>query len=340
MKLSIRNLTVQLQEDTILRGISLDVREGEFLSLLGPSGCGKTTLLKTIAGLRPLKSGALLLDGQDISSVPTHKRGTVIVFQDHRLFPHMSVLENIAFGLKMQGVSKAERMKTAEYFLNLVQLEGLGSRRTSEISGGQMQRIALARALATKPRLLLLDEPFSALDENLREEMRDLVRRLHDELGMTTIMVTHDREEALSVSDRVAVMFDGCILQCDTPKAVYTTPADRRIADYFGDDLYLRGEVRNGVFHSPSIACPAACPDGIYDLLLRPTALHFDENGDYVVTVEDIRFGGLNSRADLRGTDGLLWKTTFSGRTDLQKGDILRCRLSPDTPVFFPTRSD
>ncbi len=340
MKLSIQNLTVQLQEDVILHDVSLDVREGEFLSLLGPSGCGKTTLLKTIAGLRPIQTGTLLLDEEDISSVPTHKRGTVIVFQDHRLFPHMSVLENIAFGLKMQGVSKAERMKTAEYFLNLVQLEGLGSRRTSEISGGQMQRIALARALATKPRLLLLDEPFSALDENLREEMRDLVRRLHDELGMTTVMVTHDREEALSVSDRVAVMFDGRILQCDTPEAVYTTPIDRRIADYFGDNLYLHGEICGGVFRSSSLSCSAPLADGKYDLLLRPTALHFDPSGDYIVTVEDLRFSGLNTRVDLRGADGLLWKTTITGTAAFCKGDTLHCRLSPETPVFFPSVSN
>ncbi len=339
MKLSIQNLTVRLQEDTILRDVSLDIHTGEFLSLLGPSGCGKTTLLKTIAGLRPIQAGRLLLDGEDISNMPTHKRGTVIVFQDHRLFPHMNLLENVAYGLKMQGIPKDERLKTAAYFLKMVQLEGYEKRRVTEISGGQMQRVALARALASRPKLLLLDEPFSALDENLREEMRVLVRQLHEELGMTTIIVTHDRAEALSLSDRIAVMFDGQILQVDAPRTVYHAPAHRRIADYFGDRIYLSGKINDRVFTAEGFTCPADLPDGCYDLLLRPDVLSFDPAGDYVATIEALYFAGLNTRLELRGPDGLRWQKNISGRSTWKKGDAIPCRIELDTPVFFPVSS-
>ena len=220
MKLEIRNLTAGYDQDVILRDFSLSVEEGEFLSLLGPSGCGKSTLLKTIAGIVPARCGSVLLDGQDITNLPIHKRGTTVLFQDMRLFPHKSVAENVAFPLKMQGVPKEERRKRAEELLQKVQLPGYGDRRPSELSGGQQQRVALARALAAKPKLLLLDEPFSALDENLREDMRALVLQLRLEFGMTVILVTHDREEALSMSDRVALMFGGKLIQIDTPKQV------------------------------------------------------------------------------------------------------------------------
>ena len=220
MKLEIKNLSVTLDRQPILQDVSLEVRDGEFVSLLGPSGCGKSTILKTIAGLLPVGEGEIFLGGQEVSHVPTHKRGAVVVFQDLRMFPHMTALENVAFPLKMQGVPKKERQRIAAEYLKKVQLEGREDQPVSKMSGGQQQRVALARALAAKPKLLLLDEPFSALDENLREDMRQLVKQLQQELGITTVLVTHDRGEALSMSDRVALMFDGRIVQYDVPEQI------------------------------------------------------------------------------------------------------------------------
>ncbi len=234
MKLKIQQLQVELGDEEILHNIDLEVENGEFLSLLGPSGCGKSTLLKAIAGIVPPKSGRIFLGDQDVTETPIHQRGAVIVFQDMRLFPHLTAVDNVAFPLKMQGVPKGERRKIAEELLEKVQLPGLGKRRTFQLSGGQQQRVALARSLAAKPKLLLLDEPFSALDENLRQEMRELVLQLHREFTMTTILVTHDRQEALELSDRVAVMFCGKIVQCDRPSVIYEQPVNEQVANYFG----------------------------------------------------------------------------------------------------------
>lgn len=211
MKLCIEKLRVALNHEPILHNISLQVEQGEFLSLQGPSGCGKSTLLKSIAGILPAEQGHIYLDGRDITNLPIHQRGTVIVFQDMRLFPNMNVEDNIAFPLKMQRVPKAQRLETARELLEKVQLSGYGKRRIHQLSGGQQQRVALARALAARPKLLLLDEPFSALDEELRQGMRDLVLQLHHEFSMTTILVTHDRHEAIEMADRVVSMKDGKI---------------------------------------------------------------------------------------------------------------------------------
>ncbi len=212
MKLSIEGLQVHIDKEAILHNISLQVEQGEFLSLQGPSGCGKSTLLKSIAGILPAEQGTIYLDGKDITRLPIHQRGTVIVFQDMRLFPNMTVEENIAFPLKMQKVPKAQRLSAARELLEKVQLPGYGKRRIHQLSGGQQQRVALARALAAKPKLLLLDEPFSALDEELRQGMRELVLQLHKEFAMTTIMVTHDRPEAVAMSDRIITMSEGAIV--------------------------------------------------------------------------------------------------------------------------------
>lgn len=203
IKLSIKNLNVELNRNMILENFSLEIKDGEFVSIVGPSGSGKSTLLKTIAGINPVKDGIIELDGRVINDEPAHKRGAVIVFQDMRLFPHMNVNENVTYPLKLKGASKAERMEAATKLLSDVQLERLGDRKVNQLSGGQQQRVALARALAAEPKLLLLDEPFSALDENLREDMRQLIASLHQKFHMTTIMVTHDLHEAESMSDRV-----------------------------------------------------------------------------------------------------------------------------------------
>ncbi len=336
MKLEVQNLMAGYDNDVVLKDLSLSVKEGEFLSLLGPSGCGKTTLMKSIAGILQPRSGKIFLDGQDITVLPIHKRGTTIVFQDMRLFPHKRVAENVSFPLKMQGVPKGERLARAEALLEKVQLSGYGSRRPSELSGGQQQRVALARALAAQPKLLLLDEPFSALDENLREDMRSLVLQLKDEFKMTVILVTHDREEALSMSDRIALLFGGALIQVGTPREVYARPASRQAADYFGNCVYVRGTAKRGVFHASGISCPAEVPDGDYTLMLRPDALDTEVAGDYTVTVEHISFRGSDCMVTFRAGDGTLWKKAFSGTVSFACGEKIRASLHVLNPVLFP----
>ena len=335
MKLEIKNLSVGYETGAVLRNLSLNLAEGEFLSLLGPSGCGKTTLMKAIAGILPVQGGSIYLDGKEITNMPIHKRGTVIVFQDMRLFPHQSVVENVAFPLKMRGIPKARRLKRAEGLLEKVQMADFGCRKPSELSGGQQQRVALARALAAQPRLLLLDEPFSALDENLREDMRSLVLQLREEFHMTVILVTHDREEALSMSDRVALMFDGHIAQSGTPRAVYDRPENRRVADYFGDCVYVGGSVTGGTFTGGGISCATGVPDGAYQLMVRPGSLQTDIPGDYRLTVEGVSFRGSDTLVSFRAEDGTLWKKSFLGTVVWKPGDNFCASLRIQDPVLF-----
>ena len=337
MKLEIKNLSVTLDHQPILRDVSLEVRDGEFVSLLGPSGCGKSTMLKTIAGLLPVGEGEIFLGGQEVSNVPTHKRGAVVVFQDLRMFPHMTALENVAFPLKMQGVPRKERLNIASEYLKKVQLEGREDQAVSKMSGGQQQRVALARALAAKPKLLLLDEPFSALDENLREDMRLLVKRLQQELGVTTVLVTHDRGEALSMSDRVALMFDGRLVQYDTPEAVYTHPATRQAADYFGDCVYLSGHVSEGLFTSAFVNLPVQVSDGSYELMIRPAQLVVDNAGQLEASVTDIRYYGAEIAVELELAPGIRIRKAYASHPGWKLGQRLCCAIAVDQPVLFPT---
>ena len=336
MKLEIQNLSVALDRQPILRQVSLEVRDGEFISLLGPSGCGKSTMLKTIAGLLPVSGGEIYLGDQEVSHVPTHRRGAVVVFQDLRMFPHMTAAENVAFPLKMQGISRKERMKIASEYLKKVHLDGREDQPVSKMSGGQQQRVALARALAAKPKLLLLDEPFSALDENLREDMRHLVLALQREFGITTVMVTHDRGEALSMSDRVALMFDGQIVQYDVPEQIYTHPATRQAADYFGDCVYLPGVVKDGIFCSEFVQLPVRMADGACDLMLRPVNLKADPRGDLTALVTDLRYYGGEVAAELELAPGIRIQKRYPKLPDWNVGQQIRCAVSIADPVLFP----
>jgi spermidine/putrescine transport system ATP-binding protein len=229
-----------------LDDVSVQIQKGEFFTLLGPSGCGKTTLLRLIAGFESPTSGAILLDGQDITHLPPNKRAVNTVFQSYALFPHLTVAENVGFGLKMLGRSKAEVEKRAAEMLALVKLEPMADRRTSQLSGGQQQRVALARALAPQPKVLLLDEPLSALDLKLRKEMQIELKRLQTETGITFIFVTHDQEEALTMSDRIGVMSGGKILQIGTPRDIYMRPVNRFVADFIGETNFLTAAVADG----------------------------------------------------------------------------------------------
>src|SRR6185436_19923277 len=226
-----------------LDGVSVTIRENEFFTLLGPSGCGKTTLLRLIAGFDFPTEGEILLYGDDIAPLPPFKRPVNTVFQSYALFPHMTVGGNIGFGLEMLGKPKSEVAARVDQMLKLVRMEALKNRRTSQISGGQQQRVALARALAPQPKVLLLDEPLSALDYKLRKEMQIELKRMQHETGITFIFVTHDQEEALTMSDRIAVMNRGRVLQIGTPREIYGRPADRFVAGFIGETNFVPCEI-------------------------------------------------------------------------------------------------
>lgn len=248
------NITKSFGDKIVLKNINLQVEEGKLISLLGPSGCGKTTTLKIIAGLLTPDEGDVLFDGSSVLKVPVEKRGAVIVFQDYLLFPHLRVFENVEFGLKMAKVDKVKRQEKVKDMLRLVEMEGYEEKYPHELSGGQKQRVALARALAVEPKVLLLDEPFSNLDTRLRESMRDFILEIQKKLNITTILVTHDKEEALMMSDRIALMLNGTIKQYGSPIELYERPVDEEVANFFGRRNYIKGRIEKGRFISDIIA--------------------------------------------------------------------------------------
>lgn len=240
---SLRGVKKLFGSFTALECVDLEIADNEFFTLLGPSGCGKTTLLRMIAGFEDTSAGELFLYGEEIATLPPHKRPINTVFQSYALFPHMNVAENIGFGLKMLGWSMRDVEHRVDQMISMVKLDDFVSRKPSQLSGGQQQRVALARAMAPKPKVLLLDEPLSALDLKLRQQMRSELKRLQRDTGITFIFVTHDQEEALSMSDRIAVMSAGAIQQVGTPGEIYETPANRFIADFIGETNLLNAVV-------------------------------------------------------------------------------------------------
>src|SRR5574337_261585 len=241
--LTIENVRKRYAEVEALAGVSLLIRGGEFFTLLGPSGCGKTTLLRCVAGFLRPDGGRLLCDGERLDLLPAHKRDIGMVFQNYAIFPHLTVFENVAYGLRARRVPPAEMRRRVTEALRLVQMEALADRRPDQLSGGQQQRVALARAMAIRPRLLLMDEPLSNLDAKLRVEMRTEIRRLQKELGITTIYVTHDQEEALAISERLAVMHAGRVEQVGFPWDVYLAPQSAFVAQFIGASNALKGRL-------------------------------------------------------------------------------------------------
>ena len=286
--LKIENLNVYLEGSCIVKNCSLEIKKGEIFSLLGVSGCGKSTLIKAVLGLVPSYEGKIFLNGKDVSALPPEKRNCTVVFQDLRLFPHLTVGENIAFPLHFQKKSKAEEREIIEELLSLVQLEGFNKRTIESLSGGQKQRVAIARALAQNAELLLLDEPFSSLDPNLRKEMGELLLQLREKRGLSVLLVTHDHEEALRLSDRIALMKEGEILQCGRGEELCYTPKSVYAAKFMGEANFLPGRVEKGEFkmpffsflneHQTNIARNLVVtdkPDGKYYLFLRERQLQF-----------------------------------------------------------------
>jgi len=301
-------VTKDFGSNRVLHHLDLTIAPGEFVSLLGPSGCGKTTALRLIAGLETVTEGVIYLDGQDVSRVPTNKRDIGMVFQAYSLFPHMTALQNTMFGLQMRKTPAASAKQQALEALELVGLADLASRYPHALSGGQQQRVALARALVTSPKVLLLDEPLSALDAQVRLQLRVEVRRIQQRLGITTVFVTHDQEEALAISDRVAVMSSGRIEQIGTPEQLYLAPASPVVAAFVGMSSVVRAVVADGQAHAFGIALPLVgeAADGDCDVFIRPEHVRFAEDGEPAVaaTVETSTFLGSMRRTVMRTEDG------------------------------------
>jgi len=319
-----------------LDGVSVDIAPGEFFTLLGPSGCGKTTLLRAIAGFERQDSGSIVLGGTPLDGLPPYRRPVNTVFQSYAVFPHMTVADNVAFGLEMQRLPRPEIRARVEAMLALVRLSGLGARKPNQLSGGQQQRVALARALANAPKLLLLDEPLSALDLKLRNEMRLELKRLQAETGITFIFVTHDQHEALTMSDRVAVMRDGRILQIGTPAEIYERPAFRFVADFIGEaNLLDATRVAPNRFRLAGGAELATAEDGpgTATLAIRPERATLSPDGVLPGTVEQIVYDGADTTYHVALAGGASIRVRETNREGpalrAQRGVAVRVAVDP-----------
>jgi ABC-type Fe3+/spermidine/putrescine transport system ATPase subunit len=342
MFLELKKLEKKFGEFTAVQQVDLELERGKVLSLLGPSGCGKTTTLRMIAGFETPTAGTLELGGRDITRLPARRRNIGMVFQSYALFPHLSAEANVAFGLEMRGVSSTERVERVRRTLDVVRMSGLGNRLPKELSGGQQQRIALARALVIEPDLLLLDEPLSALDLKLREEMRDEIHRIVRELGITTVFVTHDQGEALVLSDAVAVMNKGRIEQIDSPQALYQQPRTAFVARFIGGANVLPGRVGPGGADAQfkadcglSLSCPGQSA-GARAVAIRPEEVALASDGHGIeARVERARFLG----ATIEYTLALGGNETITARTDSRsprsEGETVRLTFNTEHAVFL-----
>ncbi len=291
-------------EVTAVKGVSLDIEKGELVTLLGPSGCGKTTVLRMIAGFEFPTAGKIFLDGKEINMLPPNQREMSMVFQSYAIFPHLNVIENISYGLKVMRLPKHEVDSRTKRIIELVQLEGMEKRAPNQMSGGQQQRVALARALVMEPKVLLMDEPLSNLDAKLREQMRTEIRRIQKELGITSVYVTHDQLEAMTLSDRVVVMNEGLIMQVGTPAQIYRTPNSRFVADFIGRANFVEGKVeeqKNNVLTVSALGRQISLPNvreqyargKTVTLVLRPEMIKVGEkNGKFNGTIRRASYLG------------------------------------------------
>ena len=353
MRVSIQNLTKKFGETTALRGVSLEVREQELFFLLGPSGCGKTTLLRLVAGFYQPDAGTMLFGTQPMNGVPPHRRNTGMVFQNYALWPHLTVAENIAYGLEVRSFPAAERKRKVAETLAIVQMEPYAERRPNQLSGGQQQRVALARALVVQPDVLLLDEPLSNLDAKLRLEMREEIRRIHRQTKITTIYVTHDQKEALSLADRMAVLRDGVIEQLGEPRAIYRSPASRFVADFMSETNWIEARVRSitpeaillesdlGPFRAARVS--TASPETEVWLGFRPEAVAIGsaEVNSLAATVIGVSYLGEVESYDLEVSPGKRIKAIEQNPLQIRgPGASLRIHIRPQDCMVLPRRME
>ena len=343
VEVRLENLVRRYGTVTALDGLSLTLAPGELVALLGPSGCGKTTALRLLAGLEESDGGRVVIGGDDVTGLPANKRNIGMVFQAYSLFPHVVAWENVAFGLQMRGVGTAERKKRALDMLELVGLGRFANRYANQMSGGQQQRVALARALAIQPQVLLLDEPLSALDAKVRSRLRDEIRRVQMEVGITTLFVTHDQEEALAIADRVGVMQAGKLEQLGPPTLVYSRPATPFVADFVGLTNRMEGTVRSGAVEVRGQSIPLVHPDvadGPATALVRPEAVSIAGDGGaaqgpLVGTVIAVAFLGAVSRVTVDlGDTTVLAQLPTSAASEHPAGSKVQLTLRPD-PVLI-----
>jgi sulfate transport system ATP-binding protein len=337
MSLIVEDVSKRFGTLAALHHVDLTVPRGAFLALLGPSGSGKTTLLRILGGLEHADDGRVVFEGQDWLGVPARERGVGFVFQHYALFRHMSVAENIAFGLKVrprgQRPAKAEIARRVEELLTLVQMDGLGPRYPAQLSGGQRQRVALARALAIEPKMLLLDEPFGALDAKVRKELRRWLYSLHERLGLTTIFVTHDQEEALDLADEVAVMHEGRVEQVAPPQEIYTNPKTPFVAEFLGGSNRLAGRATGGKFIVDGTALPlheAGGAEGAMVAFVRPHEFALAVDGEPAITavVTNVLAAGSQLRIDCQRPNGEALEVALpAGVTLPQRGQTVRLRI-------------
>ncbi|BCJ39839.1 ABC transporter ATP-binding protein [Actinoplanes ianthinogenes] len=322
-----------------LTGLDLEIRRGEFIALLGPSGCGKSTALNCLAGLLPLSAGSIWRDGTRLDTLPAERRGFGMVFQNYALFPHLSVQKNVSFGLRMRGVPRAELRRRTQAAIRLVHLEEHATKLPGQLSGGQQQRVAIARAVVIEPSLVLMDEPLSNLDAKLRLEMRTEIRKLHQDLGLTTVYVTHDQEEALSMADRLVVLRSGRVQQIGTPEEVHTRPANRHVADFLGFRNLLPGFFEKDTINIKGLGVRTAgspvrtIRDGAPAVAaIRPEDITL--GGGVEVTVEVAEYHGREIAAEARTADGLTLHLRTPQR--LAPGDKVAVTFPPEKLLIFP----
>jgi ABC-type sugar transport system ATPase subunit len=337
--LALKDIEVGYGGEAVIRGLRLEVADGELVSLLGPSGAGKTTILKTVAGLLAPAGGDVRIDGRSVLGLPPEKRNAVMVFQKPLLFPFMNVEQNIGFGLRMQGVPVDEARGRIRAITELTQLTGLERRKVHQISGGQQQRVALARALVLKPAILLLDEPLSNLDANLRQQMRDLLQDIQAETRITTLFVTHDQSEALMISHRIGLLLGGRLRQVGTPQELFYRPVDREVAGFFGGCNFFEGRIRDGLFVCSlgSFPAPGIVPNGhIHTATIRPEDILIAADSGYPIAgrVRKTNFEGIATRLWVDCGGAAL--VVLTGRGDFSPGGAVRLKLPPDKIRIFP----
>ena len=352
LPIRIRGLAKSYGTVRALDAIDLDVGSGEFLTVLGPSGCGKTTLLMALAGFVRPDAGSIRFGSQEVILTPPHKRNVGLVFQSYALFPHMTVAENIAFPLKLRSIGATERDRRVEAALAKVRLAGLGDRQIDQLSGGQRQRVALARAFVFGPNILLMDEPLSALDKNLREDMRSELKALHRALGVTTVFVTHDQREALTMSDRIAVLNNGALLQVAPPEVIYNQPVDAFVAGFVGASSMLpltRDTAGDLLFQGQRLGkAEPSDIEGEWVLVLRPERIFFaseEAADDQTIvlngTLRDVVFEGdaMSARVGIAGGTELTMKLdgrTGSRAASPRSGDQVRVGLNREDAILVP----